>query len=36
MSTAGFTNDFTADDLQSLQATVERFAKQAIAPVDCT
>ncbi len=36
MSTAGFTPgispDFTPADLQSLQATVERFAQQAIAP----
>ena len=32
MSTAGFTTDFTTENLQSLQATVERFAKQAIAP----
>ena len=32
MSTAGFTTDFTTEDLQSLQATVERFARQAIAP----
>ncbi len=26
------TADFTAEDLQSLQTTVERFAQQAIAP----
>ena len=32
MSTAELTPDFTHDDLQHLQATVERFAKQAIAP----
>ena len=32
MSTAGFTTDFTTEDLQSLHTTVERFAKQAIAP----
>lgn len=32
MNTAGFTPEFTNEDLQSLQATVERFARQAIAP----
>ena len=31
MNSAGFTPDFTPADLQSLQATVQRFAKQAIA-----
>ena len=32
MSTAGFTTDFTAENLQSLHTTLARFAKQAIAP----
>jgi acyl-CoA dehydrogenase len=32
MNTADGTTDFTTEDLQSLQTTVERFAKQAIAP----
>jgi acyl-CoA dehydrogenase len=32
MNTADGTTDFSTEDLQSLQATVERFAKQAIAP----
>ncbi|MFN5096796.1 acyl-CoA dehydrogenase family protein, partial [Limnohabitans sp.] len=32
MNTADSTTDFSTEDLQSLQATVERFAQQAIAP----
>jgi acyl-CoA dehydrogenase len=32
MNTANSTTDFSTEDLQSLQTTVERFAKQAIAP----
>ena len=32
MNTADGTTDFSTEDLQSLQTTVERFAKQAIAP----
>ena len=32
MNTADGTTDFSTEDLQNLQTTVERFAKQAIAP----
>ncbi len=32
MNTAGISPTFTAEELQGLQTTVERFAKQAIAP----